>query len=292
VTFGLLQKNSEITAMKATGVSIFRLTVPILVVAVAIGAALFLLDQTYLPDTNKRQEALRNEIKGRPTQTFLRQDRKWIFGESSQQLAIIYYYEFFDPDQNRFGNISVFEIDPRTTHIVRRIHADEAHWQERTQKWIFESGWTRSFRGGVVTKYETFDGATFAELTEVPIYFKKEVKQSQEMTYRELHGYIDDLQQSGFDVVRLNVQLHRKLAFPAIALVMGILAIPFSLSAGKKGTLAGVATALIIAVVYWTTSSLFEAMGNVNQLPPALAAWAPDLVFGFVGAYFVLRIPT
>jgi lipopolysaccharide export LptBFGC system permease protein LptF len=100
------------------------------------------------------------------------------------------------------------------------------------------------------------------------------------------------LQQSGFDVVRLRVQLQKKFAFPLITLVMAVLAIPFSLSAGKRGALAGVATAMGIAVVYWVTSGLFEAMGNTSQLPPALAAWSPDLLFALAGGYLVLKVPT
>jgi lipopolysaccharide export LptBFGC system permease protein LptF len=129
-------------------------------------------------------------------------------------------------------------------------------------------------------------------LSEEPSYFKKEVKQSSEMSYDELRHYIHDLQQSGFDVVRLRVQLQKKLAFPIITLVMAILAIPFSLSAGKRGAVAGVAVAVGVAVVYWTVSGLFEAMGNISQLPPLLAAWSPDLIFGFVGGYLILRVPT
>jgi len=129
-------------------------------------------------------------------------------------------------------------------------------------------------------------------VSEPPTYFKKEVKQSSEMNYEELRRYIRDLQQSGFDVVRLRVQLQKKLAFPIITLVMAVLAIPFSLSAGRRGAIAGVAVAVGIAVVYWTVAGLFEAMGNINQLPPVLAAWSPDLIFALVGGYLVLKVPT
>jgi lipopolysaccharide export LptBFGC system permease protein LptF len=129
-------------------------------------------------------------------------------------------------------------------------------------------------------------------VSEPPTYFKKEVKQSSEMNYEELRRYIRDLQQSGFDVVRLRVQLQKKLAFPIITLVMAVLAIPFSLSAGRRGAITGVAVAVGIAVVYWTVAGLFEAMGNINQLPPVLAAWSPDLIFALVGGYLVLRVPT
>jgi lipopolysaccharide export LptBFGC system permease protein LptF len=92
--------------------------------------------------------------------------------------------------------------------------------------------------------------------------------------------------------VRLKVQLEEKLAFPLITLVMALLAIPFSLSTGKRGAVAGIAAAVGIGVVQIIVSRLFESMGNVNQLPPVLAAWSPDVIFGLVGGYLILRVPT
>jgi LPS export ABC transporter permease LptF/LPS export ABC transporter permease LptG len=288
VTFGLMQKANEITAMKATGISIYRVILPVLVIAGVLATGLFFFDQLYLPHANKRQDALRNQIKGKPPQTYLRPDRKWIFGQRSN----IYYYEFFDADQNRFGSVSIFEFDPKTFELTRRIYASRAHWSETLQKWVLEQGWTRSFQGMAIQDYRTFDVATFAELAEQPSYFKKEVKQSSEMNYEELRNYIHDLQQSGFDVVRLRVQLQKKFAFPIITFVMAVLAVPFALSTGKRGALAGVATAIGIAVVYFVISGLFEAMGNASQLPPALAAWSPAVLFSLAGGYLILKIPT
>lgn len=288
VTFGLMQKSNEITAMKATGISIYRASVPILVVSLFLAGGVFLLEQYYLPYANKQVETLRNVIKRKPAQTYLRPDRKWIFGQSNT----IYYYEFYDADRNQFGSISAFQFDPATFQITKRIYAARAHWEEGLQKWVFETGWVRAFRGDAIQSFRSFDVSTFAEMAEPPTYFKKEVRQSSEMNYEELRTYIHDLQQSGFDVVRLRVQLQKKLAFPLITLVMAILAVPFALSAGRRGALTGVAVALVIAVVYWVTSGLFEAMGNVSQLPPALAAWSPDVIFCLAGGYLVLKTPS
>ncbi|MGA9503412.1 MAG: LptF/LptG family permease, partial [Terriglobales bacterium] len=81
-------------------------------------------------------------------------------------------------------------------------------------------------------------------------------------------------------------------AYPLITFVMAVLAIPFALSTGKRSALTGVATAIGIGVVYWLIAGLFEQMGNFSQLPPALAAWSPDLVFGCIGGYLILRMPT
>ncbi|HXZ81968.1 MAG TPA: LptF/LptG family permease [Terriglobales bacterium] len=288
VTFGLLQKSNEVTAMKATGVSIYRVVMPVLMLAAVVAVGLFFFDQLYLPQLNKRQDSLRNQIKGKPAQTYLRPDRKWIFGQHST----IYYYEFFDPDQNRFASITAFEFDPHTFQMTRRIHANHAHWSDLLQRWIFEQGWTRSFEATKVEEFRPFEVATFNELNEPPAYFKKEVKQSSEMSYEELRRYIRDLQQSGFDVVRLKVQLHKKFAFPLMTFVMAILAVPFALSSGRRGALAGVAMAIGIAVIYWVGMGFFEAMGNASQLPPALAAWSPDLLFGLAGGYLLLKVPT
>jgi len=288
VTFGLMNRSNEITAIKATGISIYRVVAPVIVAAAVVAAALFLADQFYLPLTNKRQEALHNQIKGKPPQTYLRPDRKWIFGQNHD----IYYYQLFDPDRDQFGNITVFQLDRSSFTITRRIHAERAHWAENLNRWIYELGWDRSFNISAINNYRPFEVATFPQLPETPSYFKKEVKQYTEMNYEELHRYIRDLQQSGFDVVRLRVQLHQKLSYPLITLIMAMLAIPFALAAEKKGAITGVAIAVGIALFYTVVSRLFEAMGNLSQLPPALAAWSPDLIFVLVGGYLILKVPT
>ena len=288
ITLGLMQRTNEVTAIKATGTSIYRIVTPLLVACAILACALFFFDQFYLPHANKRQDALRNQIKGKPTQTYLNPDRKWIFGQHSN----IYYYQLFDPERDQFGRLAVFQFDPKTFRLTQRLYAERAHWEDSLQRWVCTQGWERDLRGSAIESFRTFDVATFAEISEPPTYFKKEVKQSSEMSYKELRRYIRDLQQSGFEVVRLRVQLEKKFAFPMIALVMAVLAIPFSLSAGRRGTIAGVAVAVGIAVVYWTVSGLFEAMGNISQLPPFLAAWSPDLIFALLGGYLILKVPT
>jgi LPS export ABC transporter permease LptF/LPS export ABC transporter permease LptG len=288
ITFGLMEKSSELTAMKASGMSIYRAALPVIVLCAFLAAGLFIFDQLYIPHTNRQQEILRNQIKGKPAQTYLQADRKWIFGQNNE----IYYYQVFDPDSDTFGGISIFAFDPNTFQLTRRIHAERAHWEEGLKKWVFETGWVRTLNGASIQDYRTFDVSTFNDLREDPGYFKKEVKQSSQMNYEELRRYIDDLQQSGFDTMRLKVQLHKKIAFPLVTLVMAVLAIPFAASGRRGGALAGVAIAMGIAVVYWVTAGLFEAMGAANQLPAMLAAWAPDFIFAFAGGYLLLRVPT
>ena len=293
VVFGIMNRNSELTAMKATGVSLYRITVPVVAIAAVLSVSLFMFDELYLPQANRRQEALRNVIKGKPAETFEHPGRKWIFGQQRPgHPSRIFYYEYFDSDIDTFGNISIFEFSPGSFDIAKRIFASTAHWEPKLNTWVFEDGWQRTFSGSDITSYEDFPVKTFSEISEQPAYFKKEVRQSSEMNFGELAAYIHDLRQSGFNTVPLRVQLNHKLAYPLITLVMAVLAIPFALSMGKRGSLSSIAIAIGVAIAYFVVSGFFEAMGNVSWLPAFLAAWSPDLLFGLAGAYLLLRTPT
>ncbi len=320
ITFGALNRTSELTAMKATGISLYRIVAPVLVVATILSALLFVFDETYLPNANRRQEALLSVIKGKPAQTFLRPDRKWMSGQTGNvpsgqtgnassgqstssgqannpnsaqaEPTRIFYYQFFDSNLNVFANLTVFEFQPGTFNLTRRIFASSARWDDKLNNWVFEDGWQRTFAGESTTSYQTFTVSTFPEIHERPSYFKKVDRQSEQMSYTELASYIQDLKQSGFDTMRLRVQLNHKLAYPLMTLVLAIIAIPFSLIAGKRGGIAGVGTAIGVAICYWIIAGIFENLGDVNSLPAVLAAWSPDLLFAFAGTYLLLRTPT
>jgi LPS export ABC transporter permease LptG/LPS export ABC transporter permease LptF len=293
VTFGLFNRSSELIAMKATGISIYRLVIPVVMIAAILACGLFAFDQYYLPQANRKQEALRNIIKGKPAQTTLNPDKKWIFGQQhTGEPDRIFYYQFFDPDQNAFAHITLFEFDSKTFALIKRVYADRAVWDQDQHTWRFENGWERAMQGANVDDFREFKNATFAEVHEEPSYFKKENLQSQEMNFGQLQTYIGDLQQSGFDTMRLRVQLYHKLAYPLVTIVMAVLAIPFALSMGRRGSLTGVAWAIGIALAYFVVAALSDDMGYVNYLPSAVAAWSPDILFGLTGGYLLLRTPT
>jgi len=288
VNFGLLTKTNQITAIKATGISLYRIALPVLLAAILTSAGMFVLEDFYLPQINQRQDAFRNQIKGKPAQTYYRPDRQWIFGQGER----IYNYRFFDADRDVFANLSVFELDPKTFKLTRRIYAARAFWESHLHRWVLEQGWVRDLDGDRVTAYTPFAVSTFDELSEEPPYFKKEVKPSAQMSVFELRQYISELSQSGFDVVRLSVQFYRKFSYPMMAFVVVLIGIPFSFTTGSKGALSGIALSIGIAIVYLATAGMFEAMGNLSQLPPIVAAWSPDVLFGLGGVYMLLRVRT
>lgn len=190
------------------------------------------------------------------------------------------------------GGVTVFEMDRENFSLTRLISASRATWEPSLSGWIFQSGWVREFDQNAVVHFNDFRVQLFQDLHEPPSYFLKEVKQSIQMNFIELGRYIQELRQSGFDVTSLSVQFHKKFSFPAFTLIMALIGLPFAVSNERKGAVTGVAVALGIALVYWGASSLAEALGNLNELPPVLAAWSPNLLFGLGGIYLFLKIKT
>ena len=294
ITFGVLTKHNEITAMKASGVSLYRLAVPVLAAALLMSGGLFAFAHYYVPDANRKQDAIRKEIKGKPVQTYLHPDRKWVFDPGSNNDPKVFYFNYIDGAQKLMVRPQVFELDPANFRILKHISAEKARWSPTLGTWIFENGWSRQDPGGRHEKFFNFTGqaATFQELDERPDYFLQEVLQDQQMNYQQLAAYIRELQRSGIDTITLQVSFYRKFALPLFALVMALISVPFAFLAGNKGAMAGVGVSFTIAIAYWTIGKLFEQLGDVNLLPAALAAWSPDLIFAMAGMYFFTRMRT
>jgi LPS export ABC transporter permease LptF/LPS export ABC transporter permease LptG len=287
VTLGVMSRNNEIVACKASGVSLYRLAMPLLLAGFSLAATMIILDDLYLPYTNQRQDALRNQIKGKPAQTYTRPQR-WIFGENGK----IYNFDLFEPDKNLFAGLTVVELEPGTFRVKRRVFANRARWSDSQNVWVLESGWVRDFQDGSVEKYQKFSATALQELTEPPSYFNREVRQAFQLSFRQLGSYIEDLRRAGFDVSALTVQWYVKIAFPLIAPVSMLLAIPYAFRVGTRGAIGGIAVGLAVGIVYFSLARLLEAMGGVGQMPPPFAAFAPDLIFYFLGMYFFFKMPT
>ncbi len=290
VTLGVLSKQNEVTAFKACGVSLHRLAMPILIASTLLSGALFGFNYSYVPAANRKQDALRDEMKGRRKQTYLNPDRTWIMGNDSR----IYYYKYLDPDPARrvMVGVSVFELDPVNFALKRQIQAQRANWSPPLNAWVFENGWSSDFRGNRrQTPRNDFQATTFAELNETPEYFLRETVKEEQMNFVELRSYMADLQQTGLvDTRKLQVQYHLKFANPIFALLMAMIAVPFGFLVGNRGAMTGIGTSLIIAIAFRGIQPLFEKIGDVGMLPPALAAWSPDVLFALVGTYLLLRM--
>jgi LPS export ABC transporter permease LptG len=284
INFSVMTKHNEVTAFKACGVSLFRLALPILITSTLFAGGLFAFDFYYVPDANRKQDALRDEIKNRPKQTYLRPDRKWIMAQEPR----IYYYHYFD-GQTMIG-VDVFELEPNTFRLTRQILAERANWSPSAKTWILENGWVRNFRANTPRPYEEFKVRPFPDLTETPDYFLTERLLDKQMNFRDLDQYIRGLKQRGYDTVKLQVQFYRKFSVPLFALIMAMISVPFGFLVGNRGAMTGIGVSMAIGIAYLGLDPLFTELGNVNQLSPTVAAWSPDLLFALMGLYLLLRM--
>ncbi len=286
VTVALLTKNSELIVMKACGISLYRVALPMVGAAVVAGATLFVLEQTVLGPANRKAESIRYVMRGGKMETFGVLNRRWVMGSDGD----IYHYNYFDPRERKFTGLWVYEFNADMTRLTKRTYAQRAAIVEDAT-WQVEEGWTREFKdtGGQIP-FTAF--AQTHKVFEPAALFTTESPDPDFMSYTQLRAYTERLRASGLDVVKQQVALWRKLSFPFVTLIMTLLAVPFAVTIGRSGAMAGIGVAIGIAIVYWTTISVFAAMGAGGVMTPALAAWAPNLLFGAGALYLLLTVRT
>ncbi|HKE87127.1 MAG TPA: LPS export ABC transporter permease LptF [Vicinamibacterales bacterium] len=286
VTIAMLTRNSELIVMKACGISLYRVAVPMLVGAVLAGAALIGLEQTVLGEANRRAEAIKHVMKGGSPETFDVLNRRWVMGTD----GAIYHYNYFDYRTNRFSGLWIYRFSDDLTRLTERTFATQAT-SAGNATWLLQNGWTRKFEStgepGLLTPF-----SNARQTLESASYFTTQSPDERFMSYTQLRAYTDRLEASGLDVVKQQVALWRKISFPFVTIIMTLLAVPFAVTIGRSGAMAGIAAAIGIAIMYWTTISVFAAMGAGGVIAPLLAAWAPNLLFGAGAAYLLLTVRT
>jgi len=287
ITFGVMSRRNEITAMKAGGISVYRATLPAVAMGLLVSLLLFAMGEALLPYSNRIAGQDFNVIKGRPPQTTNYLERRWILGSDDR----FYNYDYMveKPGTNALSlyGLSVFDIDRSTWRMREHLYATRADWNG--VQYELERGWRRSF--GSKLGYRLFRGVRTREI-EPPSYFKREEREPDTLAFGELRAHIAALERLGLDVTRLRVQLQRKVAFPLLGVVMTLIGIPFAFVVGRRGALHGIAISIIVAIVYWACLGIFEALGTNALLPPVLAAWAPNLIFAAAGVYLMLNLET
>ncbi len=288
VTIGSLTKNSELIVMKACGISLYRVAVPLLLLALIGSAVLMGLEERVLAASNQRADALNDSIRGRlPRAASL--NRQWVAAENGD----VYQYAYFDSRKNELNGLSIFQFakDPsmlasRTYLTVARFHGDRE--AKGKVSWEGAAGWRREFQPK--DKFASFTAQPI--VMEGPGYFGTERPEAEHMSFIQLREHVAALAASGINVVPYVVALHRKISFPFVTLIMALIAVPFAVTTGKRGAMYGIGAGIMLAIVYWTAISVFAAIGSAGLMAPTLAAWAPNIIFGCAAMYLLLTVRT
>ena len=283
VTFGVLSRTSELTVMKACGVSLYRSALPVVLLSLGCSVVIFSLEQKLLARANRRAEVLDAQIRGRPPRIFDAMNRRWVVSRDGD----IYHFRYFDPNRKELSALTIYTPRKDVWSLATMTYADRARYGS---DWHAPSGWTRDF-----TKQppvlSAFNDRRLPAL-EPPDYFESEQLVAEMMSVGQLRQYIKDLAASGLNVIPQAVELHRKMAFPFVTFVMTILAVPFGVSMGRRGTLYGIGLGIVLALSYWILSSVFVALGKGGLLTPLLAGWAPNIIVLGTASYLFLTVKT
>jgi LPS export ABC transporter permease LptG/LPS export ABC transporter permease LptF len=284
VTYGMLARTSELTVMKACGVSLYRTALSVIVLSLGFSAVLFTLEQRVMAAANRRAEEIDAKIKGRAPKTLNLLNRRWVVGAD----GVFYHYGLFDPQRNEMFGLTMFEPKKGARELASQTFVRRAVY--RYGAWEGEQGWKHDFSRTPVT-WSPIARSPLPGI-DPPEYFSKEPPDAQFMTVTELRRYIEEIRASGFNVIPPLVELQRKLAFPFVTVVMALLAIPFGVGAGRHGALYGIGLGIVIALSYWILISAFVAIGRAALLDPHLAAWAPNVIVAGAAGYLLLRART
>lgn len=282
LSLGLLSRNSEIIAMKSSGISLYRIVSPILVMAFVISLLSFLSNEYIVPYTNREVKFIETvHIRKKTPKGFFKQNKIWYRSDNA-----IYNIQLFDPELNLMKGITIYYIGDGF-RLARRIEAREARWEGRA--WKFYDAIENIFNNGSITS-NSYKELTL-KLPESPKAFKTEERVSEEMGFGELWDYIKRLRGEGYDTTRFVVDLHSKLSYPFTSLIMAFIGIPFALKSGRTSGIAlGVGISVLIGFGYWMIMSFGLSLGRVGALPPLMAAWGANVVFGFTGALMMMKV--
>ena len=282
ITLGLLSKNSEVTAMKSSGISLYLIVAPILLMAFIVSIFLFVSNEYIVPHTIREVFFIEKVlIKKEAQKSFFKQNKIWYRSDNA-----IYNILLFEPDINRLKGVTVYYIGDGF-RLTKRIEAREAAWDGTA--WRFYDV-REDVIGNTAIATNTYKELQ-VNLPESPEALKTVERDSDEMGFRELREYVRRLRSEGYDPTRFAVDMHSKLSFPFTSLVMALLGIPFALKSGRSSGIAfGVGISVLVGFGYWLIMSLGLSLGRAEVLPPLLSAWGANIVFGLAGILMMVKI--
>jgi lipopolysaccharide export system permease protein len=285
ITLATLSRNNEFTAMKACGIGVTGLTLPIISFSVFLAVGLMLCNEFITPVTSQKMNyLLKIKVRGSVDQSKQVRDRLWIRSADGSIWNINYY----DPAKFLMKGVSLYTFDPNRPNIRLRIDAESASWNGK--QWEFFNGYMRFFKSGGTELIKRFQKEIFPVL-EKPADFKKLQKRPEEMSARYMYKTIQRQEREGLDTTRAWIDFHQKLSYPFISVVLALIGIPLSIRSSRKG---GLLFCVWVSLVTGFVFSFFYAMGisfgHKGVFSPVLAAWGPCLLFISLGFYMLLTM--
>jgi LPS export ABC transporter permease LptG/LPS export ABC transporter permease LptF len=291
ITVAVLTRNSELIVMKACGVSLYRIAVPMFICAAVAAGVIYTMDRGVVGPYFERAERLRLAMNGQASTPLNPLSYGWIQGGNDD----LYFFRLYDPKERRLAGLTRYEFSRGMTRLVRQTYAENADFlglaDDGHGKWRVSQGWTRDFADNgeqrsvmpIAGDVRQFEPATTYGIEQPEPKF---------MRLGDLQAYTERMIAGGYNMFPQQVWVARRNAFPFVTLIMTLIAVPFAVTVGRGGAMAGIAVGIGLALVYWVSISIFAALGGGGLIAPTLAAWAPNMLFGAAALYLLLTVRT
>lgn len=285
LTFSMMSKNNEIVAVQVSGISLYRLAFPAIVIGVLLSLGYFYIQEAIAPNANRKAIKTMDIIRKQVSPEEQEFHKNWVVGDNNE----FYFYDFLNTKLNKYVQFNVVSLD-KNFGIKKRISSQFARWKSPTGL-MLEGGFERDFENNNPLNFTEFRRKEIIIPGGESLFLSK-VKDYRYMNIKELKEYIRYLETNKSETVRYEAQLHNKYAFPFASLVMVLIAIPFSFTMGKKGTLYGIGFAIGISIIFWGAFGIFSALGSTALLSPFVSAFAPLFIFSAISIYLFINLKT
>lgn len=286
IVSALLERRSELTAMKASGISLFRVSWNFLVTAFVLSAGIMLLQETVMPGANLKAIKMKDSFKNFYSRHLASDEDVWLFNKKD---AVLYHYNYYNRKEKFFQAFSVYYFDSETLALrerfrAKRVEIGKGNSVSYKKGWWWRDAGERSFEFRESGVLNIPDDKDFLIL---PPYLDSET-----LSMKKLGKLIDNLSEKGISTARLSVEYYRKIADGFASFVLVLIGLPFAFQGGRRGSLYGISTALGLSLLYYTVSAVFKSVGQMEWLDPSLASLFPMLIFSVIGGMMLLKVRT
>ncbi len=281
-----MNKHNEIIAMKTSGLSLWRIILPIMVIGLILSGIVFLVNDKVIPVSSKVSNLIRREeleIRKQVKRTKILENVA-VYGSGNR----IIFARMYDTEKKVLEDVIIHTHDVNE-NLISKTTAEKAAWTPRG--WTFYKVITyKTDKDGRLLGEPSFSEEEVIPIKERPSDFANKELRAEFMSYRELKRYIRNFQGAGSKIIRsLLVELHYKIALSFISFIIILLGVPFAIVSTRGGVIVGIGISLVLGLLYYAGISIGVAFGKVGLLPPVAAAWIGNVVFGALGAYLIKK---
>jgi len=278
-TFGILQKNNELSALKASGVSIRRLSIPLLIMGLFFSIFSFYFDNLYVTEHLQKRNELGTKYNLIRSKTQKMKKKDIFRQETKNEVLGIRRYQFRNQTAH---NISIQKFSDG--NLISRLDAPLMKWNADEKYWILPNYFTRSWEDETQSFYKS-EKDSILKLNFTPTDLTQTTVKPEEMNYWELKKFVNKLEQHGVKDPRWAVNMYFKPAFACTSLLMVLFGLSLSIRKPRSNLAVGIGISIFVIFIYYAAIKTGQSLGYKGSLSPFLSVWIPNLIFFLSGLY-------